>query len=156
MENTIFVRVDEVGGWHGTEHQSRFGEPDVEWVEYEVVDGEMVSFKEQTPSAYENGISCYRLEEGNGLVKLVEYLTSMYWGWEQKQLTIFHGELLDHEGSDGEDLATCTATIKQVKAADILNQVEELMDDLECEDITEEEYESKLKALAAQLIKEEN
>ncbi|MBU8597389.1 hypothetical protein KM908_14680, partial [Alkalihalobacillus clausii] len=92
----------------------------------------------------------------NGLVKLVEYLTSMYWGWEQKQLTIFHGELLDHEGSDGEDLATCTATIKQVKAADILNQVEELMDDLEFEDITEEEYESKLKALAAQLIKEEN
>ncbi|MFB4260533.1 hypothetical protein ACE106_15425 [Shouchella clausii] len=156
MENTIFVRVDEVGGWHGTEHQSRCGVPDEEWFDCEVVDGEMVAFKERTYSAYENGISCYRLEEGNGLVKLVEYLTSMYWGWEQKQLTIFHGELLDHEGSDGEDLATCTATIKQVKAADILNQVEELMDDLECEDITEEEYESKLKALAAQLIKEEN
>ena len=128
-----FIRLDTKGEWRGTEHTSSVG-----------VSG-FVEGHEQ----FEEGVSCYKLDDqADALNDLREYwfetagITAE--DLEDMQITIFEGELLDKWGSDGEDLATCTKTLKEMDAKEIMIKVDELYWDMEYGDITEEEYEKEL------------
>lgn len=128
-----FIRLDVKGEWRGTKHVSSVGV------------SSFVSGYEQ----FEKGVSCYRLD--NQAVALNDL--RQYWfetasitedDLENMQITIFEGELLDEWGADGEDLAICTKTLKEMDAKEIMIKVNELYWDMECGDITETEYEKKL------------
>jgi len=137
-----FIRLDTVGEWRGTEHVSSVGV------------SSFVSGHEQ----FEEGVSCYELDDrAEALKDLREYwfetagITES--DLEDMQITIFEGELLDIWGSDGEDLAICTKTIKEIEAKEVMMKVDELYWDMEYGDITEEEYESEIKKICEELIK---
>lgn len=128
-----FIRLDMKGEWRGTEHVSSIGV------------SSFVSGHEQ----FEEGVSCYKLDnQAEALNDLREYwfetasITES--DLENMQITIFEGELLDKWGSDGEDLAICKRTLKEIDAKEIMIKVDELYWDMEYGDITEEEYEKEL------------
>ena len=128
-----FIRLDRKGEWRGTEHVSSVGV------------SSFVSGHEQ----FEGGVSCYKLDDqAEALNDLREYwfetasITES--DLENMQITIFEGELLDRWGSDGEDLAICKRTLKEIDAKEIMIKVNELYWDMECGDITEAEYEKEL------------
>lgn len=128
-----FIRLDVKGEWRGTEHVSSVG----------------VSSFVPGHEQFEEGVSCYRLDDqAEALNDLREYwfetasITES--DLENMQITIFEGELLDRWGSDGEDLAICKRTLKEIDAKEIMIKVNELYWDMECGDITEEEYEKEL------------
>ena len=128
-----FIRLDVKGQWRGTEHVSSVGV------------SSFVSGYEQ----FEKGVSCYRLDsQAEALNDLRQYwfetASITEDDLENMQITIFEGELLDEWGSDGEDLAICTKTLKEIDAKEIMTKVNELYWDMECGDITEEEYEKEL------------
>lgn len=128
-----FIRLDMKGEWRGTEHVSSVG----------------VSSFVPGHEQFEDGVSCYRLDnQAEALTELRDY-------WfetaniteddlEDMQITIFEGELLDKWGSEGEDLAICKRTLKEIDAKEIMTRVNELYWDMENVNISEEEYEKEL------------
>lgn len=141
----LFIRIDQKGTWRGTEHRS-------------CVAGSVFSTEE---TIWENGISCYRLDNK------VEAIESLYKYWTEiamvrledfkdMQVTIFEGAHNGY-GADGEDLANCTETIKEIDAYEFMRKVYEAKDKLEGlyknengeyeDEITEEEYREILESL---------
>ena len=128
-----FIRLDMKGEWRGTDHMSSVG----------------VSSFVPGHEDYEEGVSCYRLDDqAEALNDLREYwfetASITEDDLENMQITIFEGELLDRWGSDGENLAICTKTIKEIDAKEIMMKVDELYWDMDCGDIDEDEYEEAL------------
>ena len=128
-----FIRLDMKGEWRGTEHVSSVGV------------SSFVSGYEQ----FEEGVSCYRLDnQAEALTELRDYwfetASITEDDLEDMQITIFEGELLDKWGSDGEDLAICKRTLKEIDAKEIMTRVNELYWDMENVNISEEEYEKEL------------
>lgn len=128
-----FIRIDMKGHWKGTEHCSTVA-----------MDPEF--FGDETD--WEEGISCYSFEFGKteALDNLRKYWvgtvgddeTNLY---NDKQITIFEGELLESWGSDGEEMATCTNTLKELEAAPIMGQVIKAWECWEIDqEIDEDEY----------------
>lgn len=128
-----FIRLDTKGEWRSTEHVSSVG----------------VSSFVAGHEDFEEGVSCYKLDDQAGALNDLRE----YWfetasidedDLEDMQITIFEGELLDKWGSDGENLAICTKTIKEMDAKEIMMKVENLYWDMDCGVIEEDEYEEKL------------
>lgn len=67
--------------------------------------------------------------------------------FKDMQVTIFKGYKLDTWGADGEDLAICTETIKEIEAYEFMRKVYEAKDKWEYEEITEKEYREILQSL---------
>ena len=145
----MFIRIDTKGTWKDIEHKSCFAgtsltesDEDINW---------------------ESGISCYSLENTiEGIENLYKYWTEIARlerteEYENMQITIFEGEKIDCFGSDGEDMAICTKTIKEIDAVEFMNQLFIAKDKLdgfyenedgEYEDeISKEEYNSILESL---------
>lgn len=140
-----FIRLDMKGTWRGKEHRS-------------CIAGSVFSTEE---TIWEDGISCYSLEDK------VEAIENLHWYWtriamatledfKDMNVTIFEGYKLDTWGADGEDLANCIETIKEIDAYEFMRKVYEAKDKLEglyenengeYEEITEEEYREILESL---------
>lgn len=140
-----FIRLDMKGQWKGTEHRSSIA-------------GSIFSTEK---TIWEDGISCYNLNDK------VDAIENLYYYWtriamatlddfKNMQVTIFEGYKLDTWGADGEDLAICTETIKEIDAYEFMRKVYEAKDKLEglyenengeYEEITEEEYREILESL---------
>ena len=105
-----FIRLDIKGTWKGVEHRSHFAS-----YEYEEDDRYL-----------ENGISCYYATV-NGIEDLFYYWTEhtslSYEDLKNMQLTIFEGEY-SGIGSDGEELAWCKSTVKEIEAYDWYKAIE--------------------------------
>ena len=98
---------------------------------------------------FEVGVSCYKLDnQADALNDLREYWFEIASitedDLENMQITIFEGELLNRWGSDGENLAVCTKTIKEMGTKEIMMNIDELYWNMECGNIAEEEYWQKL------------
>lgn len=132
-----FIRLDIKGTWRGTEHQSHFASYD------ETGDDKDL----------EDGISCYYANI-EGIKKLWDYANNNMGltndSINNMQLTIFEGNW-SGTGSDYEELAWCTKTIKEIEASEWFekmylaeekqegNYFNEDLDDYE--EISEKEYE---------------
>ncbi|WP_374723591.1 hypothetical protein [Calidifontibacillus erzurumensis] len=122
-----FIRLDQVGHWKGKEHNSSF-----------------LGMAEET--YFENGISCYKLN-AEGIARLyrywIEYASFDKKDAERFQITIFKGHQVGY-GSDGEVIAECIKTVKELPALIIYNKWMELkkrfMDDMETEACNITEY----------------
>lgn len=131
-----FIRLDMKGQWKGTEHRS-------------CIAGSVFSTEE---TIWEDGISCYNLNDK------VDAIENLYYYWtriamatledfKDMNVTIFEGYKLDTWGADGEDLAICTETIKEIDAYEFMRKVYEAKDKWEYEEITEKEYREILQSL---------
>lgn len=128
---TKFIRLDMKGHWRGAEHVSS-------------VQGMGEEF-----GLWEKGISCYNLkDQGEALANLRNYWFDTAFiseeDLENMQITIFEGEQVETQGSDWEDIAICTRTIKEMDAKEIMLQINALHEDMICGEIDEWEYEEKL------------
>jgi len=139
-----FIRLDMKGQWKGTEHRSSIA-------------GSIFSTEE---TIWEDGISCYSL---NDKVDAIENLYK-YWleiakatleDFKNMQVTIFEGAHNGY-GADGEDLAICTETIKEIDAYQFMKKVYDAKDKLdglyedengEYIEISKEEYNQILESL---------
>lgn len=105
----------------------------------------------------EEGISCYSLDDKLEAIEnlyryWIEVASATEEDFKNMQVTIFEGEKLDKWGSDGEDLAICTKTIKIIEAIDFINKLESAKAKLEAyeeeweddEQITKEQYDEIL------------
>ena|SRR5690625_3034673 len=138
-----FIRIDTVGEWRDKEHVSSVG----------------VSSFVAGHERFEEGISCYSLENP---VSALEDLHN-YWvvqvmldmdEFDNMQITIFEGYKLDVMGTDHEDMAICERTIKEIPAREIMEKLDDLYWDLDLGDIDHEEYENKINDLYNEIIKE--
>lgn len=135
-----FIRLDIKGTWKCKEHRSCFAGSSLVDADENII--------------WEKGISCYNLEN---TLDAIESLY-IYWSdiamlslddYKNMQVTIFEGEKLDSFGSDGEDMAICTQTVKTLEAYDFISKIEKYKEMLEnfeegYEDepqMTKEEYE---------------
>lgn len=106
-----FIRLDRKGTWRGTEHQSRTAA--WEW--------------EEDDRYLEDGVSCFYATV-EGIEELYDYAInhmSLYEERDQKdfQVTVFEGNY-NGQGSDGEELAWCTATLKEIESLDWFKTIE--------------------------------
>jgi hypothetical protein len=129
-----FIRLDTKGQWKGVEHISS-----------------MNGMGDDT--YFEAGISCYRLNDiADALENLRQYWTelAMVTDFSDMQVTIFEGERLDENGSEGEDLATCERTLFEFNAQELMQTVIELHELYYYDDeISEDEYMEKISQLIA-------
>ena len=130
-----FIRLDMKGHWRGREHISS-----------------VQGMGEEYEELFEKGISCYCLDDQPlALDSLREYwfetASVTEKDLENMQVTIFEGYKVGM-GSDWEDLATCERTIAEFDAKDLMMHIQELWELKEWdEEISEEEYEEKLKQI---------
>ena len=108
---SLFIRIDNVGGWKGINHKSYLG-----------VIGE---------ESFEGGISCYELEKGC-IEELYSYWKNDAWNTESegRQITIFEGKKIGM-GSSFEDLATCEKTIMELPATILFDNIK-FFENIEC------------------------
>jgi len=129
-----FIRLDRVGHWRGQNHRSSWG-----------------GLGDEFPHLFEKGVSCYVFDSPHALESLRRY-------WFQTamidadtlshfQITVFEGKKLDAMGSDWEDLAIPTATLKEIPAKEIMLTVQDLWEACYCGEITEAEYFSRLREI---------
>ena len=111
MKLPRFIRIDMKGHWRGKEHRSSLSGVEEHGI-------------------WEEGISCYSFEFGQAeaLKDLLWYWTHIVGNTEPKdykdlQITIFEGEELDAQGSDGEQMAICTRTIAELDAEPIMEKI---------------------------------
>ena len=130
-----FIRIDMKGHWRGTEHRSSLAGVEEHGV-------------------WEEGISCYSFEFGqaDALKDLLWYWTNIAGNtrpedYANLQITIFEGEELDAEGSDGEQVAICTKTIAEIDAQPIMEEILEPYFDSEYDIISDEELEKILNSI---------
>ena len=130
-----FIRIDMKGHWRGTEHRSSLAGVEEHGV-------------------WEEGISCYSFEFGqaDALKDLLWYWTNIAGNtrpedYANLQITIFEGEELDAEGSDGEQVAICTKTIAEMDAQPIMEEILEPYFDSEYDIISDEELEKILNSI---------
>lgn len=130
-----FIRIDMKGHWRGTEHKSSLSGVEEHGV-------------------WEEGISCYSFEFGqaDALKDLLWYWTNIAGNtrpedYADMQITIFEGEELDAEGSDGEQMAICTRTIAELEAQPIMEKILEPYFKADWEEITEEELDEILNGI---------
>ena len=140
-----FIRLDKKGTWKGPEHRSHFAA-----YEYE-----------EDERFLENGISCYYANV-EGIENLFEYskanMSLSYDDYKEMQLTIFEGNY-SGIGSDGEELAWCTKTIKEINAYEWIVAIEKAKEMADIDDdgeyydndkddyfrgLTKEEYEGTI------------
>lgn len=123
-----FIRLDKKGTWKGVEHRSHF-------VAYEY---------EEDEKYLENGVSCYKASI-EGIEDLYRYanvnMSLSYEDLKEMQLTVFEGEY-SGTGSDGEEIALCKFTVKEIEAYNWYKSIEKAK---EMADIDEdgEYYDSK-------------
>ena len=130
-----FIRIDMKGHWRGTEHRSSLAGVEEHGV-------------------WEEGISCYSFEFGqaDALKDLLWYWTNIAGNtrpedYANLQITVFEGEELDAEGSDGEQVAICTKTIAEMDAQPIMEEILEPYFDSEYDIISDEELEKILNSI---------
>ena len=139
MTGQRFIRLDRIGHWKHQEHRSSVG-----------------GLGDEFPSLYEKGVSCYVLDGPHALESLRRY-------WfqvalinaeilENFQITIFEGKKLDAMGSDWEDLAIPTATLKEIPAKEIMLTIQDLWEACYCGEISEAEYFSRLRKIAEEIL----
>lgn len=106
----MFIRLDKKGTWKGTEHRSHF-------VAYEY---------EEDERFLEDGVSCYYANV-EGIENLFEYskinMSLSHDDYQEMQLTVFEGTH-NGTGSDGEELAWCTKTIKEIDSYEWIISIE--------------------------------
>lgn len=117
-----FIRLDIKGTWKDINHRSCFA------------GSSLVDADENIK--WEKGISCYNLENTlDAIENLYKYWSDIAMlsldDYKNMQVTIFAGEKLDGCGSDGEDMAICTQTIKTLEAYDFIKKLEEYKEMLE-------------------------
>src|SRR5690606_15601884 len=98
---------------------------------------------------WEKGISCYCLDDqAYALDSLREYWFDIACirkkDLEKMQVTIFEGYKIGM-GSDWEDIATCERTLAELYAFELMMYILELWELKAREEITDKEYENKLK-----------
>lgn len=129
-----FIRIDMKGHWRGTEHRSSLSGVEEHGV-------------------WEEGISCYKMNnQADALKDLLWYWTHIAGNtrpenYANLQITIFEGEELDAEGSDGEQVAICTKTIVEIDAQPIMEEILEPYFDSEYDIISDEELEKILNSI---------
>lgn len=133
-----YIRLDVKGTWKGNEHQSRFAS----W------------YYEEDDKYLENGVSCYRLDV-DGFKDLMNYSVNNMSittneDIDRMQVTVFEGEW-SGKGSDGEELAWCKKTISETEYRKISDKYDELVEALEDEEITNDEFDNRIKKIIAEL-----
>lgn len=140
-----FIRLDIKGTWKGVDHQSRTSG----W------------FYEEDDMFLEDGVSCYYANV-EGVRDLYDYsqenMSLSYDDYKNMNVTIFEGEY-SGKGADGEELAWCTRTVKQIEAFEWVQKVEKAIEMSDIDDdgeyydskkndyfkgLTHEEYEKEL------------
>ena len=69
---------------------------------------------------------------------------------ERFQITVFKGEH-SGKGSDGEELAWCKKTISETEYRKISDKYDELVEALEDEEITNDEFDNEIEKIIAEL-----
>lgn len=128
------IRIDQKGHWRGEEHKSS-------------VMG-MGYYEDVEDVAWEDGISCFKIEEGEGIEELRAYWVDNNGNtnaddYDGLQVTIFEGEIIG-TGADMEDIAECEKTIAELDAVEFMEKVLDLHEQFEDDEITEEEYNASL------------
>lgn len=136
------IRIDQVGHWRGSEHRSS-------------VMG-MGYFEDVEDVQWEDGISCYRVENGEGVEELRAYWVENNGNtdaqsYEGFQVTIFEGEIVG-TGADFEELADCKETLAEVDAVEFMGEVLDLHEKFEDDEISEDEYFEELNNLINKAI----
>lgn len=111
-----FIRLDMEGHWKGNEHCSTFAMDPEYWGE---------------ETDWENGISCYALTKDpagalENLRYYWEHIAQMRGNYTEPTtmlVTVFEGDLLETNGSDFEEMATCEKTISQFLAQEFMNEI---------------------------------
>jgi hypothetical protein len=158
-----FIRLDVIGQWRGSEHNSMFGQAEetiTEYdYEYDFETGENILVSKEIPAgAWEKGISCYELKDiAYAIEKLREYWMGIACftnvsDYEDMQVTIFEGERVydgfqKAYGADYEDLAECTNTLYELDAVDFMSKVFAACEKFEDDEITEDEYYNTLEII---------
>ena len=130
MKMQKFIRIDIKGEWKDKKHISS-----------------------STSGTVHEGVSCYSLEDiVDGIESLWRYWTTYANNvyrpedFEDKQITIFEGEKVG-DGPDGEELAVCTKTIREIDALPFMEKLNDLIDQHEFEEISDDEYKKELEKL---------
>lgn len=139
----LFIRLDMNGQWKGIEHRSCFAGSSLVDADEDII--------------WEKGISCYSLEYAeDALESLFRYWTEVACvsteEFKRFQVTIFEGYKVEGQGSDWEDLAICTKTVKEFPAYELMSRIDDLKDELRFRDITKVEYEEAFKKLVKEAI----
>jgi len=129
-----FIRIDMKGHWRGTAHRSSLAGVEEHGI-------------------WEEGVSCYKMNnQADALKDLLWYWTHIAGNtrpedYANLQITIFEGEELDAEGSDGEQMAICTRTIAEIDAQPIMELILEPYFRAGWEEITEDELDKILNSI---------